>query len=376
MSKPLSGKTIAITGTLSMPRKNIVDIIQDNGGIVAPSVTKKVTHLLCADPSETSTKLDKARAMGVAIVGPDFLSSFIKDEKDAIKKIEDSGQVGEAERKQTVKKAKAEDGAPKTTKTKSVKSNETKKKPAAKRKSDSEPKKILIRLGEKTVVEEVEEFITLMTETNSNLEKKSVFKQYVEQASQEFSSLLKMIYNKQTKFHITPANVLKYEQTKYQDNQYSKADIVEFCTALSEGEISGHEALQVACSLLKDYPTYRNTLLTIFDKDLKIRFGLNLVNDAIPDFVSVFNVSLGAAFNDKTKECTNVGDWFISKKLDGVRCITFIRCDENGDVNDVESFSRGGLKFGTLEKVHKDIREKWGEIRDKVSHLGRNIVRQ
>lgn len=349
MSKPLSGKTIAITGTLSMPRKNIVDIIQDNGGIVAPSVTKKVTHLLCADPNETSTKLDKARSMGVTIVGPEFLSSFIKDEKNAM----EVEVKSEEKEKQSVKKMKTEDGESKTTKAKIIKAKNTseKKKPAAKKKSETTEKKIVVRAGEKTVVEEVDEFITLMTESNSNLEKKSIFKQYVEQASAEFSNLLKMIYNKQTKFHITPANVLKYEQTKYQDNQYSKADIVEFCTALSEAEISGHEALQVACSLLKDFPTYRNTLLTIFDKDLKIRFGLNLVNDAIPNFVSVFNVSLGAAFNDKTKECTSVGDWFISKKLDGVRCITFIRWDENGEVSEIESFSRGGLQFGKSVKA-------------------------
>lgn len=375
MSKPLSGKTIAITGTLSMPRKNIVDIIQDNGGIVAPSVTKKVTHLLCANPSETSTKLDKARAMGVNIVGPDFLLPFVKAENDSLMKVTEEK---EKEEKVTVKKAKTDDRA-KATKTKATKTKETtekKESPKTKKtaKKVSEPKKITVRAGKNSVVEEVDEFIKLMTESNSNLEKKNVFKQYVEQASSGFKLLLKMIYNKQSKFHITPANVLKYEESKYQSNQYSKSDIVDFCSALTEAEISGHEALQVACSLLKDYPDYRNTLLTIFDKDLKIRFGLNLVNDAIPNFVSVFNVSLGAAFNDKTKECTNSGNWFISKKLDGVRCITFIRWDENNDITEIESFSRGGLQFGTLGKVHNDIRNKWVEIYPKVSHLGRSIV--
>ena len=55
--------------------------------------------------------------------------------------------------------------------------------------------------------------------------------------------------------------------------------------------------------------------MLIFNKDLKLRFGLNLVNKAITDFVPVFNVSLGYGYDDKTSKHVETGDWFISKNL-------------------------------------------------------------
>lgn len=46
-------------------------IIHDNGGVYSNTVTGKVTHLVCADPHKSTSKLDKARKSGikVALVG-------------------------------------------------------------------------------------------------------------------------------------------------------------------------------------------------------------------------------------------------------------------------------------------------------------------
>ena len=69
----LAGKTVAMTGALSRTRNEYVAIIESNGGIYAPSVTKKVTHLVAAEPDGASTKLEKARKNGIIVVGEDFL---------------------------------------------------------------------------------------------------------------------------------------------------------------------------------------------------------------------------------------------------------------------------------------------------------------
>jgi DNA ligase (NAD+) len=62
---PLSGKTFVITGTLSVPRDTIQDIITQNGGKVSGSVSKSTSVLVAGD--KAGSKLDKAQKLGVEI---------------------------------------------------------------------------------------------------------------------------------------------------------------------------------------------------------------------------------------------------------------------------------------------------------------------
>lgn len=64
----LKGKIFAITGTLSTTRPEVVKWISERGGIVSPSVTKKVTHLIVSDPSITTDKISAARKNGTTII--------------------------------------------------------------------------------------------------------------------------------------------------------------------------------------------------------------------------------------------------------------------------------------------------------------------
>ena len=72
----LKSKTFAITGTLSLPRQQIVDWITARGGVVLPSVTKKVTHLIVSDPRLTTSKIEKAKQSGTLIIGEDDLKEL------------------------------------------------------------------------------------------------------------------------------------------------------------------------------------------------------------------------------------------------------------------------------------------------------------
>ena len=65
--RPLSGKTLVITGTLpSLGRDEAKDRIEAAGGKVAGSVSKKTDFVVAG--LEAGSKLLKAEALGVAII--------------------------------------------------------------------------------------------------------------------------------------------------------------------------------------------------------------------------------------------------------------------------------------------------------------------
>jgi DNA ligase (NAD+) len=76
---PLSGKTYVLTGTLSsMTREAAEEAIEALGGKVSGSVSKKTTALIAGD--EAGSKLDKARTLGVPILGEaEFLDRIISN---------------------------------------------------------------------------------------------------------------------------------------------------------------------------------------------------------------------------------------------------------------------------------------------------------
>lgn len=327
----LEGTVIAITGKLSMPRNDLVNILEQKGGQFAASITKKVTHLVCS--SHSGTKYNKAVKQGVAIVTEDFIHSA------------ESPDTG------------------------------------AKRPSPTEDERPIptqgqMRTGnEDPLVGEMAAFITKMISTNSNLEKQTEFKKLIDSASDDFKELLKIIYTKQIKFGVTSKNIVKFETSKWEDSFYEKMPLLEYIRKLVNAELTGHNALKVAVSFLKDNSSHRKTLLLIFNKDIKIRFGLKQVNKVIPGFVPEFSVSLGKLYDDKTKNYVEKGDWYMSKKLDGVRCITIVTDIEGNPSPKVEFYSRQGLKFQTLGKVEDEIQKYWGEIKTNLaSSKGTNSI--
>ncbi|HEY2775123.1 MAG TPA: NAD-dependent DNA ligase LigA [Candidatus Binatia bacterium] len=65
-SGPLAGKSVVLTGSISIPRSRAKDLIQAAGGNVASSISAKVDYLVAgADPG---SKLTKAEKLGVAVI--------------------------------------------------------------------------------------------------------------------------------------------------------------------------------------------------------------------------------------------------------------------------------------------------------------------
>ena len=73
----LAGKTFVITGTLpGMSREEAKKLIEDNGGKVSGSVSKKTAYLLAGDAA--GGKLAKAKDLGVEVISEDGLMAMLR----------------------------------------------------------------------------------------------------------------------------------------------------------------------------------------------------------------------------------------------------------------------------------------------------------
>jgi DNA ligase (NAD+) len=77
----LLGKTFVITGTLAgFSREAIKEFIQSFGGKVTDSVSKNTSYLLAGDAP--GSKLEKARSLGIPIIGEDDLRKLVRTVDD------------------------------------------------------------------------------------------------------------------------------------------------------------------------------------------------------------------------------------------------------------------------------------------------------
>lgn len=73
---PFSGKTVVLTGTLSIGRNEAKEIIERLGGKVSGSVSKKTDYVIAGE--EAGSKLDKARELGVTVLDEEEFNNIIR----------------------------------------------------------------------------------------------------------------------------------------------------------------------------------------------------------------------------------------------------------------------------------------------------------
>lgn len=74
---PLNGKTVCITGELSLPRKAVEKMVMDAGGFPKGSVSKTTSFLVTNDQSTGTSKMQKAKKYGVPVIDEAGLMSLI-----------------------------------------------------------------------------------------------------------------------------------------------------------------------------------------------------------------------------------------------------------------------------------------------------------
>lgn len=192
----------------------------------------------------------------------------------------------------------------------------------------------------------IQEFIEAMNITSSTNDKKAVLQQF---NSPYLRKVLEYTYSPFKQYYVTPANLKKHSDL-VTDNQF---DLFSLLDALSNRHITGNTAIAAVNGFISKNLEFSEVIYSILDRNLKTRATTTLINSVLPGTIPTFDVALALPYDEKSKKKVKLEDgWYMSRKLDGVRCITII----DGD-GDIKFFSRGGNEFLTLDTLKADIKK-------------------
>lgn len=140
------------------------------------------------------------------------------------------------------------------------------------------------------------------------------------------------------------------------DNDYNIFH--EALTRLSNREVTGNEAIGFITGVFYKFDTDSQQILRgIIDRNLKIGLSYDGYLNVIGTKESKFEVALAENLNNAKNVDPLDGSYFISRKLDGARCICFIDQYYDGGVleTNIEFRSRQNKPILTLNNIVNDI---------------------
>ena len=195
----------------------------------------------------------------------------------------------------------------------------------------------------------IHDFVEQSNSTNSNTDKLNVLKKYGQYDS--VRKALYYTYNTFKQYGITSANCKKNSDLLGHPNTYG--DFFGLLDDLNDRVCTGHAAIANVNRFVLENKQYEELIFNIIDRNLKTRSTASMINKAIPELIPTFDVALAKAYDEKTQKKVKWSDgWFVSRKLDGCRCICII--DGQGEP---KFYSRVGNEFLTLDNLKPPIRQ-------------------
>ena len=186
---------------------------------------------------------------------------------------------------------------------------------------------------------ELDKFIEEMRGTSSALDKVAIIKR----SSAFIHKILEATYNPYKQYHVTSKTCKKNSGLiKYNTH----TDPFTLLDDLTNRVYTGHDAIHQINGYEMNVEG-GELIYKIIDKDLDIRVGASIINKAVPGLIPTFKVALAQEYKGK---CDWNERWWVSRKLDGVRCLAIT--DEEGKC---KLYSRMGKEFTTLDKVKEAI---------------------
>ena len=190
----------------------------------------------------------------------------------------------------------------------------------------------------------LQSFIDEMKESSSGNYKIETIKKHSD--SQFLQKIFNYTYNPYKKYNVTSKNCKKNSDLLGHANTYGS--IFTLLDDLANRVCTGHTAIANVNRFILENIKYETLLYNIIDRDLKMGASTSSINKVIPGCIPTFKVALANPYNVKRVDFQS-GDWYGSRKLDGVRCI----CRKENDT--VTFFSRSGKEFLTLGNLEKEI---------------------
>ena len=192
-------------------------------------------------------------------------------------------------------------------------------------------------------------FIGEMNASNSTNHKIEILKKY---SGDEFVfKVLQYTYHPYKQYGVTSANLKKRSEILAPSEVYD--NLFYLLDDLNERKLTGHAAIAATNSFIQHNSKYADFIYQVIDRNLETRATTTLINRVKPGWIPTFNVALAHDFTKVKNIDITDGTWFLSRKLDGVRCLTIVR---DGTVR---CFSRNGKEFETL-----------GVVKDEIERLG------
>ena len=197
------------------------------------------------------------------------------------------------------------------------------------------------------MLERLKQFVEESNASNSNTDKLNVLEQF--KNDHEVVRMLRYVYSPYKQYYVTSKNLKKRSDLV---NSHCDNDIFYLLDRLNNREITGHAAIAEVNGFISNNQEHAELIYNIIDRNLKTRSTTSMINKIIPGCIPTFDVALASAYDEKTKKKVNFkkDDWYVSRKLDGVRCIAIF--NEWGEVS---LYSRSGKPFTTLNKVKEEL---------------------
>lgn len=189
------------------------------------------------------------------------------------------------------------------------------------------------------------DFVEQSNSTNSNTDKLQVLKTYTQYDS--VKKALVYTYDTFKQYGVTSNNCKKRSDLI----KWGYTDLFKLLDDLDQRYLTGHLAISYVNGFVDANRDFEDIIWNIIDRNLKTRSTTSMINKVAPGLIPTFDVALANTYNDNTAKKVDWNDgWYVSRKLDGVRCLAII--DENGEI---KFFSRAGKPFLTLDNLKPSI---------------------
>ena len=207
-------------------------------------------------------------------------------------------------------------------------------------------------------LEVVKSFVDELKQSNSGNYKKDVLSKWL--SGKDFIAetlvlLFHYVYDYDKQYYVSSSNIKKHLNDEVDFSQYKEENpfytLWNLLDDLSSRKYTGNEAIYKCIAFMNMHEEqYKDLILDVIDKDLKIGVSETTINKIKPNLIKVYNVALANKYDSKKHKLDN--DWVIERKCDGCRC-NVIKKDGT-----VKCYSRQGKEFTTLNNLINELKDK------------------